>query len=192
MAHIPELHTTPPGLRLYGDFHRHVEILISVLLTVANEHRGAALDDETRRLLSMSLRAFAGAAVKHSADRDTSLLPRLRAVVDPRAVPLLDQLRGLQDDHRTAEDRRDAVEALGTRWLRRGTLKAGEAWALREHLAYLARLHRRHIEFEDRRLLPAVERILSGVELKAIQDELLLRRFVNQPRASGAAGDLPD
>ena len=192
MAHIPELHTTPPGLRLYGDFHRHVELLISVLFTIADEHRGAALDGENRRLLSTTLQAFAGAAVTHSADRDTSLLPRLRTVVDPRAVTLLDQLRGFQDDHRTAEDRRDAVDALGARWLRRGTLKAGEARALREHLAYLARLHRRHIEFEDRRLLPVLERILSAVELQAIQDELLGRRFVNQPPASGPSENLPD
>jgi hypothetical protein len=115
----------------YNDFHHEGEMHVAIMLRVADQRRGAELDEQDRQLLSMAIRAFRAATQCHSAGRNEGP-------------------GGVHDDYQTAEDHEDAVETLCTRWIRRGTLKAGDARALREHLVYLLRLHRRHITRDER------------------------------------------
>jgi hemerythrin-like domain-containing protein len=100
----------------------------------------------------------------------------LRSSEDPHAKAAIRMIERLEADHRVAEDHHDAVEVLGCRWLREGTLPAGDARALREHLVSLERLYHRHIAIEDQDLFPMARRLLTPAELGAIGREMAGRK----------------
>ena len=156
--------------------HRRTEGLLSGLLTVADGRRGGALAEPDREALTAGLHYFRTVLPRHSADEEQSLFPRLRASDDSQAKAAIRMVERLEADHRVAEDHHDAVDALGCRWLREGTLPAGDARALREHLVALERLYRRHIAVEDQELFPIARRVLTAAELGAIGHEMAARR----------------
>jgi hemerythrin-like domain-containing protein len=165
-------------LGLLSDCHRRIERFLAVLLAVADARRGAAMAAPDRDAFAGALHYFRTASPRHSADEEHSLFPRLRASKGAEARAAIDRLDRLEADHRVAEDHHDAVEALGRRWLSNGTLSAGDARSLREHLVALERLYRRHIGFEDLELFPAAGRVLSEADLEAIGREMAQRRNV--------------
>ncbi len=73
---------------LLSDCHRRIERFLGVLVTVATQAEGAALNPEQRGALEISLRYFKLAAPKHTLDEEDSLFPRLRDSQDPRAQPV--------------------------------------------------------------------------------------------------------
>ena len=156
--------------------HRRIEGLLSRLLSVADGRRGGALAEPDREALTAGLHYFRTVLPRHSADEEQSLFPRLRASDDSQAKAAIQMVERLEADHRVAEDHHDAVDALGGRWLREGTLSAGDARALREHLVALERLYRRHIAVEDQELFPIARRVLTAAELGAIGHEIAARR----------------
>ena len=156
--------------------HRRIEGLLSRLVTVADGRRGGALAEPDREALTTGLHYFRTVLPRHSADEEQSLFPRLRASGDPQAKTAIRMVERLEADHRVAEDHHDAVDALGCRWLRDGTLSAGDARALRDHLVALERLYRRHIGVEDQELFPIARRVLTAAELGAIRHEMATRR----------------
>ena len=156
--------------------HRRIEGLLSQLVTVADGRRGGALAEPDREALTAGLHFFRTVLPRHSADEEQSLFPRLRASGDSQAKTAIRMVEWLEADHRVAEDHHDAVDALGSRWLREGTLSAGDARALREHLVALERLYRRHIAVEDQELFPIARRVLTTAELGAIRHEMATRR----------------
>ena len=165
-------------LGLLSDCHRRIERFLSLLVTVADTRRGAELTALEREALAAALHYFRTAAPRHSADEEQSLFPRLRSSTDPQARAAVARLDRLESDHRVAEDHHDAVDMLGRRWLREGTLRAGEARGLREHLMSLERLYRNHIALEDQELFPAAERFLSASDIEAVGREMAARRDV--------------
>ena len=167
---------TPLGL--LSDCHRRIERFLSMLVAVADARRGAELTPQDRDALSAALHYFRTAAPRHSADEEHSLFPRLRSASHPDARAALQRLDVLEAEHRVAEDHQDAVDVLGRRWLRQGTLRAGDARSLREHLVALERLYYRHIGVEDRELFPAAERLLTAADLEAVGREMAARRDV--------------
>ncbi len=179
---------TPLGL--LSDCHRRIERFLSALVAVADARRGAELTPEDRSVLTAALHYFKTAAPRHSADEEESLFPRLRSSQDPQARAAVARLDMLEADHRVAEDHHDAVDVLARRWMRRGTLRAGDARSLREHLVALERLYRQHIAVEDRELFPAAARLLSASELEAVGREMAARRdvpFAPPPDLEGPA-----
>ena len=72
-------------LGLLSDCHRRIERFLSVLVTIADAHRGAELPGPDRDALAGALHYFRTAAPRHSADEEESLFPRLRASSDPAA-----------------------------------------------------------------------------------------------------------
>jgi hemerythrin-like domain-containing protein len=147
-------------------------------VTVADTRRGAELTTLDREALTAALHYFRTAAPRHSADEEQSLFPRLRSSNDPQAKAAVARLDRLESDHRVAEDHHDRVDMLGRRWLRNGTLRAGDARSLREHIAALDRLYRNHIAVEDQELFPAAERLLSASDIEAVGREMATRRDV--------------
>lgn len=184
----PVDHGFDAPLGLLSDCHRRIERFLSVLLTIADARRGAALEPPDREAFAGALHYFRTASPRHSADEEHSLFPRLRASKDADARAAIDRLDRLEADHRVAEDHHDAVEALGRRWLSNGTLAAGDARSLREHLVALERLYRRHIGFEDLELFPAAARVLSEADLEAVGREMALRRNVSFTLPEDIAG----
>ncbi len=161
---------------LLSECHRRIEGFLSVLLTVADGRRGGALAESDRDILVAGLRYFRTITPRHSADEEQSLFARLRSSENPHAKAAIRMVERLEAEHRVAEDHHDAVDALGCRWLREGTLPAGDARALREHLVALERLYLRHIAVEDQELFPIARRVLTAAELGAIGHEMAARR----------------
>lgn len=168
-------------LQLLGDCHRRIEHFLRVLIVIADTRRGAALTASDRPAFESALHYFRTAAPRHSADEEQSLFPRLRGAMDHEAIAALRRLDALEAEHRVAEDHHDAVDLLGRRWLRLGTLRAGDARSLREHLVALDRLYRRHIAVEDQELFPMAGRLLTPADLEGVGREMAARRKVSFP-----------
>jgi len=166
--------------------YRRIEQFLSVLVTVADARRGAELTQPDRQVLTAALHYFRTAA-RHSADEEQSLFPRLRSSSDPQALAAVTALERLEADHRVAEDHHDAVDALAQRWLNEGTLPAGDARLLREHLVALERLYHRHIGIEDQELFPAAGRVLTAADIEAMGREMAARRGVSFTPPPGLA-----
>lgn len=174
----PVDHGFDAPLGLLSDCHRRIERFLEVLVTIADARRGAELSAADQNALTAALKYFRTAAPRHSADEEESLFPRLRSSDDPAAKAALARLDALEADHRVAEDHHDAVNLICERWLRMGTLRASDARNLREHLAALERLYRRHIAVEDQELFPAAGQALDAADLEAVGREMAARRNV--------------
>ena len=169
--------TDPIGM--LGDCHRRIERFLSVLVKLASDRPGVALDEREGDALSASLRYFREAAPKHTADEEESLFPRLR-VADPGAAQaLFERIDALESDHQTAVKLHAEVDVMGQAWLDRGTLSPGEASHLRALLTQLARLYERHIALEDTEVFPSAARTLSASDCLAIGLEMAARRGIS-------------
>ena len=182
-------HGLEAPFRLLSECHRRIEEFLSVLLTVADRRRGGPLAEADREILTAGLRFFRTVIPRHCADEEQSFFPRLRSSLDPHAKAAIRMVERLEADLRVAEDHHDAAEALGCRWLREGTLPAGDARALREHLVALERVYRRHIALEDQDLFPIARRLLSPAELGAIGHEMARRDDTDGVARIGAGHD---
>ena len=168
-------------LGLLSDCHRRIEHFLDVLATVA-ERNGGPLTTEHRAALEASLRYFAVAAPKHTADEEASLFPRLRESRDPAAAAALAALDRLEHDHDEADAHHAAVDALVRRWMNDDRLPDDEAAELRRRIALLQDLYRRHIAIEDRDVFPAAARSLDRSQLQSIGREMAARRQVSIDR----------
>ncbi|MGE5357891.1 MAG: hemerythrin domain-containing protein [Bacteroidales bacterium] len=165
-------------LGLLSDCHRRIERFLGAMLGVTRQLRGETLDESSRTVLLQSIRYFNTSAPRHTADEEASLFPRLRASADPRAAQTLATLAALESDHREAEERHAAVDALVTRWIDRNRLSEEETEQLSVHLEALSALYARHIGIEDHELFPAAGEILSASEIEAVGREMAGRRGV--------------
>ena len=174
----------PPGhdfdepLGLLSDCHRRIEHFLHVLVVVDNEAAGGPLTPGHRRALEASLRYFAIAAPKHTADEEESLFPRLRDSSDPAAAAVMMLVARLEHDHDEADGHHAAVAVLAQRWLAEDCLSSSEARELRERLARLQVLYQRHIRVEDQELFPAAARVLDRAQLRQIGREMAARRHI--------------
>ena len=174
----------PPGhdfdepLGLLSDCHRRIEHFLHVLVVVDAEAAGGPLTLAHRGALEASLRYFAIAAPKHTADEEESLFPRLRGSSDPAAVAAMTLVDRLEHDHDEADAHHAAVGVLVQRWLTEDGLPPSDATELRERLAQLKVLYQRHITVEDEELFPAAARVLDDAQLRQIGLEMAARRRV--------------
>ncbi len=165
-------------LGLLSDCHRRIERFLGAMLSVSRNLRGAHLDETSRDMLRQGLRYFATSAPRHTEDEEASLFPRLRASTERRAAEALGTLEALEADHREAEQRHAAVDALVRRWIETDRLSDEDATTLVEHLEFLSAAYARHIGIEDHDLFPAAASILSAADLEAIGREMAERRGV--------------
>jgi hemerythrin-like domain-containing protein len=136
----------------------------------------AALDheagDETRGALESIVRWFETNGLRHRLDEDESVFPRLAPAAAGRPA-LADALRDLVAEH-AREDALVGRLALAARALAedpvRGTAMARAA--AREVVTHF----RRHIDIEDRLVLPAAADALDADALVAVSDEMERRR----------------
>lgn len=180
----PADHGFDEPLGLLSDCHRRIERFLRALLIIAREHQGGRLPEDRAATLRQALEYFRTAAPRHTADEEESLFPRLKASEHqeaPEARRLMDRLGA---DHRDAETRHAAVDAIGGRWLRDGALDADTVKGLIEHLEALDGMYREHIAVEDEQLFPAASRILERDELERVGQEMAGRRGVKYRQAS--------
>jgi hemerythrin-like domain-containing protein len=163
---------------LLSDCHRRIERFLGVLVTVATQAEGAALNPEQRGALEISLRYFKLAAPKHTLDEEDSLFPRLRDSQDPRAQPVLISLQKLSGDHRVAEEKHGRVEQFANQWLSDGALSGEDNRRLREMLAELIEFYAAHIALEEQQVFPLAAVVLTAADLQLIGSEMAKRRGV--------------
>lgn len=174
----PADHGFDEPLGLLSDCHRRIEHFLTVLATVADDAAGGDLTPSYRSALDGALRYFAVAAPKHTADEEVSLFPRLRTSNDPALAPALAALDVLEQDHDEAEAHHARVDDLVRRWIADGRLATADVAELRERLARLQALYRRHIAIEDQQVFPAAARVLEPKQLETIGSEMAARRQV--------------
>jgi hemerythrin-like domain-containing protein len=150
----------PPGhdfdepLRLLSDCHRRIEHFLHVLVVVVAEAAGGPLTLAHRSVLEASLRYFAIAAPKHTADEEQSLFPRLRDSPDPAAAAAMMLVDRLEHEHDEADGHHAAVAVLVQRWLAEDHLSLDQARELPGRLAQLQQLYQRHITVEGKDAVP--------------------------------------
>jgi hemerythrin-like domain-containing protein len=178
-------HDFDEPLGLLSDCHRRIEHFLRVLVVVDQEAAGGPLTPPNRSALEASLRYFATAAPKHTADEEESLFPRLRDSSDPAASAAMILVERLEHDHDEASGHHEAVAVLVQRWLEADCLSPSEAEELRQRLVHLQALYQRHITVEDQELFPAAARVLDRTQLHEIGREMAARRQVRSPISRG-------
>jgi hemerythrin-like domain-containing protein len=166
-------------LGLLSDCHRRIEGFLDVLIEVAKQAGGGALNEDQRHALEVALRYFREAAPKHTRDEEESLFPRMLASADQRARSAMALLDELHNDHTLADASHAEVETLASQWLSEGTLSAQSVGRLRELLYKLRDTYQRHIAIEDQEVFPLAGKILSSTELATIGREMASRRSID-------------
>lgn len=170
---------------LLSDCHRRIERFLRILMTVATEGGGGALDAEHRRALEAALQYFREAAPKHMADEEEDLFPRLRQLRGARIPPVLTEIDRLEAEHKTAETWHRQVDQLGERWLSDNFLPMEDVGHLKSLLVSLSDLYQAHIGLEEDRVFPTARGELAEAELRAMGRRMAQRRGVPIVTRSG-------
>lgn len=149
-------------LGMLKDCHRRIEHFLGIVCLVADRAQGRPLTEEEASAVQAALNYFRVGGVRHTADEEESLFPRLRSTGgEPEAVG------GLQDDHRTADDLHTQVDVLYSEWLSDHVLGEEKQGELTTATEQLKELYSRHIEVEEQVVFPRAAQVLSP---EAIQD----------------------
>jgi hemerythrin-like domain-containing protein len=182
-------HDFAEPLGLLSDCHRRIEHFLRVLIAVEAEATGGALTATQRVALEGSLKYFALAGPKHTADEEESLFPRLRDSSDPDAIEALALVERLEGDHDQAEKHHAAIDSLVRLWIVDDRLMPSQTADLHERLCCLQKLYERHIAIEDKELFPAAARVLDSGTIRRIGYEMAARRKL---LSGGPAPEPPD
>jgi hemerythrin-like domain-containing protein len=159
---------------MLSDCHRRIERFLAVLVKIAREKKGAALDDREREALQSALEYFRLSGPRHTADEEESLFPRMRSCAD--AAEALASIDALHADHLIADKAHAEVDDLASRWLQEGGISSAQAGRLAVLLESLALLYARHITVEDKELFPTAAKMLGRGDIEAIGEEMARRR----------------
>jgi hemerythrin-like domain-containing protein len=157
------------------DCHRRVERFLRILCQVVGRAQGRGLDAEESAAVMTALQYFRTGGLRHTADEEESLFPRLRAE-GPAASGYLDQVAALEDDHRNANALHAEVDRLYSTWLECRKLSPAQAQILQSATAQLEKLYTSHIDIEERIVFPKAAQLLSQDALTEIGEEFRRRR----------------
>ena len=174
-AHAPDF-TDPLGLLV----HCHVKIELQ-LESLERAVRMLANDDGEATPFAMAIIAaarahFSGPAVRHTADEEASLFPRLRRFASDSENGLLAALKELESQHRDLDvvhARFDELIDIAWREPRPGQLDVDE---LELTVGEMLGIYRPHIQMENEIIYPEAARILAPDELLAVGNEMRARR----------------
>lgn len=161
-------------LEMLSACHGRVQTQCATLRRLVPHLAAHGADDAARSAASAVLRYFDTAAKDHHADEEADLFPALiESMAGSDAVCLHDIIGALTADHR----------ALEAQWRHvRGKLQAiaaGEAAALGAgDIEPMIALYERHIEREEKELLPMAARLLSDDALESIGRAMRERRGI--------------
>jgi|CXWL01.1.fsa_nt_gi pyridoxamine 5'-phosphate oxidase len=175
VAHAPDF-TDPLGLLV----HCHVKIELQ-LEALERAVRMLANDDGEAIPFAIAIIAaarahFSGPAVRHTADEEVSLFPRLRRFASDSDSGLIAALRELESQHRCL----DAVHAKFDELIdtagpepESGQLDVDD---LELTVGELLGVYRPHFQMENEIIFPEAARILSPAEILAVGQEMRARR----------------
>lgn len=174
-AHAPDF-TDPLGLLV----HCHVKIELQ-LESLERAVRMLANDDGEATPFAMAIIAaarahFSGPAVRHTADEEASLFPRLRRFASDSENGLLAALKELESQHRDLDvvhARFDELIDIAGPGPRPGQIDVDE---LELTVGEMLGIYRPHIQMENEIIYPEAARILAPDELLAVGNEMRARR----------------
>ena len=155
------------------DCHRRIEQFLKILATVVERARGRNLAGEEAAAVNAALQYFRTGGVRHTADEEESLFPRLRAA---RATRSLAKLDGLETDHHTAAELHNSVEQLYAEWIAQGLLPTDREQKLRSAMNRLTALYAAHIDIEESLVFPQAAQVLDHSAIASIGQEFRARR----------------
>ncbi len=156
------------------DCHRRIERFLHILCLVAERGQGRALTEEEREAVQAALHYFRVGGVRHTADEEESLFPRMRATA--AAAPAVSELESLESDHRRANDLHDAVEMLYQAWITAGRLSQQDSERLLRATQQLGQLYEAHIRLEEGTVFPRAAEMLDPQTIASIGQEFERRR----------------
>ncbi|MGO9777785.1 MAG: hemerythrin domain-containing protein [Terracidiphilus sp.] len=155
------------------DCHRRIERFLHLLWVVADRAPGRALTDEETAAVQSALHYFRVGGLRHTADEEESLFPRLRA---ESTAGNLEELGGLESDHRSANELHLAVDALYSAWIATGRLSPEDEMRLRSNTEQLKHLYEDHILVEEKIVFPRAAEMLNSQAIAAMGQEFHARR----------------
>jgi hemerythrin-like domain-containing protein len=155
------------------DCHRRIERFLHVLCMVADRARNRALADEEVTAIQSALQYFRVGALRHTADEEESLFPRLRT---ESVACNLEKLGGLESDHRQANELHAMVDASYSEWIAAGRLSPEGEQRLRSNTEQLKHLYEEHIQVEEKIIFPQAAEMLNPQAIVAIGQEFYARR----------------
>jgi len=155
------------------DCHRRIERFLHVLCMVEDRAWNRALTDEEVTAVQSALQYFRVGGLRHTADEEASLFPRLRA----ESIPAnFDEIGGLENDHRNANDLHAAVDTLYSAWIAAGHLNSEDEQRLLSGTEQLKHLYQKHIQIEEKIVFPRAIEMLDSRTIAAIGREFQARR----------------
>jgi hemerythrin-like domain-containing protein len=155
------------------DCHRRIERFLHILCVVADRAPGRALTSEEKSGVESAMRYFQLGGKRHSADEEESLFPRLRAAL---ASGGCEEIVGLEDDHRLANELHATVDTLYSAWIEAGRLNPEDEQRLLLATVRLKQLYEAHIQIEEEIVFPRAAQMLGSQAIAAIGEELRARR----------------
>jgi len=155
------------------DCHRRVEQFLGILCTVAERAAGRGLTGEEAAAVNAALQYFRTGGIRHTADEEESLFPRLRAHARNESMANLD---ALESDHETAAALHDSVDQLYAEWRAAGAMSPERAQQLRAATDRLKALYHAHIAVEESVVFPEAAKSLDRATISSIGQEFRARR----------------
>lgn len=154
------------------DCHRRVERFLHMQWVVVDRARGRALTSEETAAVQAALQYFRAGGVRHTADEEESLFPRLRAV----SAGELEEIERLLGDHRDANVLHQTVETLYAPWIAGGKLSEEDGQRLLSATERLKQLYAAHIQVEETVVFPHAAQVLDSRAIASIGQEFRARR----------------
>lgn len=172
-------------LAMLSACHSRIELQCSTLRRLVPHLTTRGADAEARTAAANVMRYFDTSARHHHADEEQDLFPALiESMAGSDAVCLRELTESLAAEHHELEVRWQLVRAVLER------VVAGERVSLEsEDVEALSVLYERHIDREERELLPMAERLLSDEELDRVGRAMRERRGVEIGQPQRAIAD---
>lgn len=156
------------------DCHRRIEQFLQILCLVGDRAAGRGLSDEEAAAVRSALNYFRVGGQRHTADEEASLFPRMRS--EAKAASAVEQLDGLETQHREADQLHLDVEKLYLGWAEGKSLSPEELERLRASTERLKLLYEGHIKLEESIVFPRAVETLDEETIAAIGEEFRARR----------------
>jgi len=159
-------------LAMLSACHHRIEAQCATLRRLVPHLLARGVDDEARAVANKLIAFFDTAAMQHHADEENDLFPALiESMAGSDAICLRQMIDGLTADHRTLEACWQQLRGVLER------IAAGECVPLlADAVEVLAACHERHMEREERELLPMAARLLSDEDLARLEHAMRGRR----------------
>lgn len=160
-------------LGMLKDCHRRIERFLGILCMVADRASGRQLQPEERAAVEAALHYFREGGVRHNADEEESLFPRLRNHIQDSESS---DIAHLEDDHRCTTALHHQVEEIYQDWISAGALTSSEQQKLLSATEELRTIYTAHIQLEESVVFPRAAQVLDKAAIAAIGSELKARR----------------